>query len=161
MPLALSGASPKQKPPKFHTGVPTLQAGVLPPVAVFLLRFLLLIQLLYALPEPGNCFLLVGILTALFGAGHRLPSGLIDCPHAGFHFVDILPTFAAAAEGFKEDLFRVELITLLHQTGAEVNEPIFAFVLQSVRTGASPFYRTKIYQAVLSGDTQLNCQLYG
>ncbi len=120
-----------------------------PPVIVFLLRFLLLIQLLYALPEPGNRFLLVGILTALLGADHRLPGGQIDRPNAGFHLVDILSALAAAAEGFKDNLFRVELITLLHRTGAEINKPIFALVFRSVGTGAYPFYRTKIYQAVL------------
>ena len=123
---------------KHRTSIPTLQAGMTPPVRIFHSSFVLLVLLVNQHPKPCHSFLLVGVLAAFLGTLHRLSGGEVDSPNTAFYLVDVLSTFSTTAKCLKYDLFRIKICCSGCSAKAEIQEPVFSLVIGTVWAAANP-----------------------
>lgn len=101
---------------------------VVTPTMVLHINFPFSIILLNLLPQAGQSLPLVGILASIFRTNRRLASGKIDYPHPGLTFIDILSTFASAAEGFKNGPLFLKIGKLRRVAAVEIDKPILPLV---------------------------------
>ena len=115
------------------------------PIIIFLFGLSIRIGLLYQILETRNSLLLICVLAPLLGANYSLSGGQVDCTDACLDLVYILTALAAAAEGIKNHLTRIELSDLSNSASTKVNKPVFALMLRSIRAPTHPLDRAEIW----------------